>query len=981
MATDSIPADTSESGSTAPTPGLNEALAGDAFRDDETIQPAGPAPSEARDLPLPPRMDGGQNVEEVLSQVSELFGHMQPAVSPAERPADDINEDLNDLTAAGIPAAKIPVGPGPTSEMKLGSAADLFRSSPEEIPTAAFGRGEIDDPSPASQAESPESQVPTSGGRAPTGVSPVTAAPKQPFGALVRIPPWARLTLTAVAALIVGWIAAVLLNRSHARQAAAAAPVAERPAEKGPVRSDELAAKAAALEEQLQQAFAERAAAQRDRQEAVVQLKLLEAQAQTGKRSTRAEIDREQAARMKAETNFLAAQERVRLQELRTYDGQLARVRDNWRRNPGLAMALLNDADRCPVRLRDFTWGYFRGRAQNDRATLIGHTGRVNAVAWSPIGKEIASCGQDGLVKFWDAASGKEIASLVAHAGGGLALAFSERGELLATAGADGTAKLWDVASRKIVGTFFGHLGAVRAVAISPDASTLVTAGDDGTVRFWDVVSRRATATRWGRPGSRKLSADDPSQIVHSIAYSPDGTLVASGGYGVVRLFEASSAVEKSMLTVAEGAVTALSFSRQGTTLAAGTDGAIYRWDVESLVPRSAPLAIDGRVNGLRYSTDGRMLAAATDRAALLFRQPADRPGEAPLRLAGHVGAVTGVALAPNGQAVVSSGDDGTLRLWDPQSGSVDKIEPDVVLRSRRPASAITYFADGKRMAVAGADAITLWNLSDGVETATLKSPSGDITQIAVSPDGTRLASAGKDWPILIWDLATQRVAAALNGHTGSVNSIRFSLDGKLVISGSDDGTVRLWDAAAARELATLSGHAAAVRCAVLSPDGKLAASSGSDHSVRLWDLAQKRLVATLAGHQAPVVALAFSRDSRWLASAESLSGSARPGTESSHRPIRLWRLPLGEAVHEFGPAGSSVGDVVFSPDGKTLATSDRDGVTLWDAEIAEPRETLRFPDAGPFAPLAFSPDGLTLAAGGQSAIVFWTAARFAHRP
>ena len=314
-------------------------------------------------------------------------------------------------------------------------------------------------------------------------------------------------------------------------------------------------------------------------------------------------------------------EQQIHLLELRTYDVQLARVRETWRQNPGLALTLLDDQDRCPTRLRDFTWGYFHGRAKNDRATIAAHSGASNAVAWSPDGKAIASCGQDGLVKLWDAESGKEIASLVAHGGGATAIAFSARGELLATAGADGTLKLWDVASRKIVATFFGHLKSVRSVAISPDVASLVSASDDGTLRFWDVVSRKATATRWGRPQSREPLADDPTQAVRSIAWSPDGLLVASGGYQVVRLWDAASATAKTMLSVPEGSVTALAFSPQGKTLAAGTDGAIYRWDVDSLVPRSLPVAVEGRVNGLQYSSDGRQLAAATDHAAILFHE------------------------------------------------------------------------------------------------------------------------------------------------------------------------------------------------------------------------------------------------------------------------------------------------------------------------------------------------------------------------
>jgi WD40 repeat protein len=952
----------------------------------DAVQPPQPAKAESGAEPLPPRIDAGENADEVLGEVSKLFGQVESAKpTEATHADDDINETLNDLTAAGAPPEKVAAPAEPSKEMRLGTAADLFRSSPAEPDEAPVSEAPLEHPTvePTSTVPKTNASPPSAPGKPTKSLGLARMMPLRRV--LGRLPSRARIPVAVAAAVLLGLVAVASLTRSRTHEAAHAVAAEKHHEEKATQvsvspESKESTAKVAALEEQLQQALAERSTAQKERQEAVAQLKFLEAQAQSKKHDVHAEVEQEQTARRKVEVNYQSAEQQIHLLELRTYDVQLARVRETWRQNPGLALTLLDDQDRCPARLRDFTWGYFHGRAKNDRATIAAHSGRVNAVAWSPDGKAIASCGQDGFVKMWDAESGKEIASLVAHAGGATAIAFSARGELLATAGADGTVKLWDVASRKITATYYGHLKSVRSVAISPDAASLVSASDDGTLRFWDVVSRKATATRWGRPQSREPSVDDPTQAVRSIAWSPDSLLVASGGYQVVRLWDATSATAKTMLSVPEGTVTALAFSPQGKTLAAGTDGAIYRWDVESLVPRSLPVAVEGRVNGLRYSADGRQVAAATDHGAILFHERADGARGEMLRLEGHLGAVTGIAFSPSGEAVVTSGDDGTLRLWNPEAGAIDKIDPDVVLRCRRPAVAIAYSPDGKRFAAGGSDAITIWNTSDGVETATLKSRSGEITNLAFSPDGTRLASASKDWPILLWDLASQRVTAAFNGHTNAVNSVRFSSDSKILISASDDGTVRTWNVAAAQEQTRLAGHAAAALCAVVSPDGKLAASGGADHSVRLWDLAQKRLLATLAGHQAPIVSLAISPDGRHLASVESLPAGT-VSSDATHRPIRLWRLPKGEMAHEFGTPGSFVHGVVFSPDGKTLATSDRDGVTLWNAETGERRETLRSPDVGRLSPLVFSPNGLTLATGGESAIVFWTASEFASKP
>jgi WD40 repeat protein len=434
---------------------------------------------------------------------------------------------------------------------------------------------------------------------------------------------------------------------------------------------------------------------------------------------------------------------------------------------------------------------------------------------------------------------------------------------------------------------------------------------------------------------------------VRSIAFSPDGKLLATGsdeGGGKLRIWSAITG--KELLDpplVHDDWVRSIDFSPDGRRLATGCDDSNAR--IWSISGDKEPLVLPhgGPVKSVAFSPDGKWLATGGGyKAICIWNLSTNNSIDLPLE--DNV-TILSVAFSPDGKKLAAAGNTSTVMVWN--VSTEDRILHLPQMHSDQIHS-IAFSPDGAWIATGSRDAKTsILNASTGEKLFVLDHGNSVVESVAFSPDGKRLATAcNNDNTARIWDLSTKKVVARME-HDGWVRAVAFSHDGKRVATASNDKTVIVWDVA--NEEPACLNYRDYVSSLAFSPDGTKFASASNDSTAMVWNLSARGLQFNPLMHDGGVTSIVFSPDGKRLAT------GCRSGKAG------IWDASDGKNLYGWLEHNSSVNCVAFSPDVTKLATaSDDDSATVWDASTG--KEIVKLPHNADVAFVAFSPDGTKLA-------------------
>jgi WD40 repeat protein len=449
-----------------------------------------------------------------------------------------------------------------------------------------------------------------------------------------------------------------------------------------------------------------------------------------------------------------------------------------------------------------------------------GHMAAVTAVVFTHDSSRLVSCSTDKTVRLWDAATGKCLRVFQGHTDSVTSVALTPDGSAAVTGSCDRTARIWDIASGKLSGCLRGHSGGINAVAISMDGRYVATASDDETVCLWNLQT-----------GTMIRRYKETGQGVNVVGLSADGQwLLTAGSECDACIWNLSTAEKVRLLRGHDGAVVAAKFSNDDKIiLTASTDRTVRLWESATGKETARFQGHVARQWSISVSGDDKKLLAIGWPYSIVWNLCDGQPcfiwhtRDAPIKCAG---------LSADGNAIVASDDDGTIRVVD----IANRREVITLPAKERDVMSVILSGDSTRVAVCCRNGVRLWDRTRVPPVCVFRIDRDDIACCDLSEDGRSMVTGNRDDTVSVWHIPAGHLVNRFYGHKGPITAATLMPDGKHIVTGGRDGTVRWWEIATGVEVRRIVADKMGVISLRRSADGTRLITQGLEAVPRLWD-------------------------------------------------------------------------------------------------------------------------------------------------
>jgi eukaryotic-like serine/threonine-protein kinase len=607
-------------------------------------------------------------------------------------------------------------------------------------------------------------------------------------------------------------------------------------------------------------------------------------------------------------------------------------------------------------------------------APLIQHEAIVT-VAFGRDSQTLLVLDDAGKAQLWDVKNCQSIGPPLSHASHVVTALFSPDGKLVLTGARDGAARLWQVPDRAPHGPTLSHVQSLNlppgrevwivAAAFSPDAQIVATATQvtqmvdqqrryiGGEVRLWRVETGESLVPPLAHPGP-----------VKTLAFSPDGRLLLTGGFSVdavlkkrpsvgeARLWDVATGKQIGPTLDHTGPIWTAAFSPSGRLMVTGGEAGYAKFWLTASAQRIGTTYASGNARRVTMSPDGKTAVIGhtyTPAVAELWEIP---PAFGTVLAPQHQKKIQALVFSPD-ERFAASGDDDTARLWDRATAKAHGSP----LPHRGGQHTLVFSPDGKLLLTTPEEReAQLWEVASGKAFGPRLKHQGRIVAAAFSDDGRRVLIKDANKDAIWWDVAAGKPSGPAL-ETGSGDG-RFVLrtDGKYMAI-LNHAEFQVWDTVSRKLCELPTNHRDRVTAFAFGPEGRWAASGSEDGAVRIWDLAKGKMQGDILEHSAPVRGAVFNRDGKILL------------TWSANNNARLWDAATGQPLGPLLQHPDEVTDAVFTPDSQAIIVASGKAVYLWDVATGKRLgPPLRHSDG--VIRLACRPDGNLFATAGADRLL-----------